>query len=187
MHRDERSAWQAGSYSFLTPACAEWCNTTAGPPPSLSSCPSSPASLSQSPLCTLPHRLLISLSPRPPIYRTLPLFIIPFPVSPPPPPLLLSLLLFTGSLSFSLSISLQPRGPCFLACITHNYFHPSIICLLLFSYPTSLSLLYDNNPHSPAYTCFFATPISHLPPLGSDECTSFPPSPSPPFFSLPLL
>lgn len=56
MHRDEQSAWQAGSYSFLTPASAEWCNRKAGP---LSS--SSPASPSLSPLCTLPRSLLMSI------------------------------------------------------------------------------------------------------------------------------
>lgn len=83
--------------------------------------------------CTLPHCLLISLSPKPPVHRTLPRFIIPFSFLLP----LLSLLLFTGSLSFLLSIFFLPRGPCFFACITHNYFHPSIICLLLFSFPTS--------------------------------------------------
>lgn len=120
-------------------------------------------------------------SPKAPISCTLSLFIILFPLY------LISVLLFTGSLSFTLSISLLPRGPCFLACITHNYFHPSIICLLLFSLPTSLSLLYDNNPHYPAYTSFFATPMPHLPPLGATECTSphsCPPSPSSLFSSL---
>lgn len=144
------------------------------PPP----IPPPPISLSPIPLSSL-HPSSYS-SPKAPISCTLPLFIIFFPLFIP----LLSVFLFSGSLSFTLSISLLPRGPCFFACITHNYFHPSIICLLLFSYPTSLSLLYDNNPHYPAYTSFFATPMSHLPPLGAAECTSphsCSPSPSPPF------
>lgn len=136
MHRDEQSAWQAGSYSSLTLASKEWCNRTA-PPSHFPSC----FSFSQSPLlCIYPCSLLPSLL----LSCTL---IILFPLFSP----LLSLLLFTVCFSFTLSISPLPRGPCFLACITHNYFHPSIICLLLFSYPTSLSLLYDNNPHYPAY------------------------------------
>lgn len=57
MHRDEQSAWQAGSYSFLTPASAEWCNRTAGPLPFLLPC--FPLRLSQSPPCTLPRSLLL--------------------------------------------------------------------------------------------------------------------------------
>lgn len=34
MHRDEQSVWQAGSYSFLTPASADWYKQNSRPPPS---------------------------------------------------------------------------------------------------------------------------------------------------------
>lgn len=54
MHRDEQSAWQAGSYSFLTPANGEWCNRTAGPLPF-------PSLTVSSHLCTLPLTLLPGL------------------------------------------------------------------------------------------------------------------------------
>lgn len=154
MHRDEQSAWQAGSYSFLTPAHTAWCNGTAAPSlfllfllPSLQACS----------LYSFSHSLPISL-PSLLIFAHCLSSLFPFLSLTPPQ------LQFTSFLSFSLSISLFPRGPCFVACITHNYFHPSIICLLLFSYPTPLSLLYDN-PHYPDYTCFSTTSIPHPPPL----------------------
>lgn len=140
MHRDEQSAWQAGSYSFLTPPSTE---AKEQPPPIFHLSLSSLLSMSS---LLLPRLLLLLL-----------------PLSLIPP------LLFTASLSLPLPVSLLYRGPCFFTCITHNYFHPSIICLLLFSHSTSLSLHYDNNPHYPAHTLFFAT-SSHLPPLWAAEC-----------------
>lgn len=124
MHRDEQSVWQAGSYSFLTPASAEWCYRTAGPLPFLS-LPCFP--LSKSPLLCVPFltlssslicsSLLFSAHSHSSLFSFLSL---------PPHP-------FLYSYSLAPSLSFPPRGPCFLACITHNYFHPSIICLLLFS------------------------------------------------------
>lgn len=82
MHRDEQSAWQAGSYSFLTPAHTAWCNGTAAPSlfllfllPSLQAC--SLYSFSHSLPISLPSLLIfahclsslfpfLSLTPPPP-------------------------------------------------------------------------------------------------------------------------
>lgn len=171
MHRDEQSGWQAGSYSFLTSAHTV-IHRTAGPLPFL---------------LLLLHHLPLSLST---LFSVsfLALFLpsllfVAHSLSTLVPPLPPSLDSYSLAHPFSLPISLLSRGPCFLTCITHNYFHPSIICLLLFSHPTSFSLHYDNNPHYPAYTRFFATPFSHLPPLWAAEYSSphtCSPSPSPP-------
>lgn len=96
MHRDEQSAWQAGSYSFLTPASTEWCNRTAGPYSfsSFSCClPISPVFLFLSVLlCTIPPFIILT-----------PLFIP-----------LLSWLLFTRSLVHpdNLALSQRPVFPC---------------------------------------------------------------------------
>lgn len=68
MHRDEQSAWQAGSYSFLTPASAECYNRTAGPLPFLLLLlllllPCVPLPLSQSTLLSVSfHALSFSLA-----------------------------------------------------------------------------------------------------------------------------
>lgn len=176
MHRDEQSAWQAGSYSFLTPDSAEWCNRTAGPLPFLLPCfalplsflfpsPFSPQLSFYLPSIPFPTHSLSSLFP----------FLSQSP--------LLSLLLFTCSLSISL---LSRSHVSMLALHTITSIHQlsaysSLATPLPFLYPMTTT------PHYPAYTCFFATPISHLPARGAAECTSRrtrPPSPSSPFSPL---
>lgn len=118
MHRDEQSVWQAGSYSFLTPARTDGYKQNSRLPPlrSFSSHDCLTPSLLCVPLClySLHTRTLHCPSPTRP-----------------------SLSIPIRWLRFSLSLSFS-RGPCFFTCITDNYFHPSIICPVLFSFLTSV-------------------------------------------------
>lgn len=107
MHRDEQSAWQAGSYSSLTPASVEWCNRTAGLLPFL------PLLIPSFPISSpSPHHFfsfayfvhyILSLSP----FLSLP----PFYHSP--------------ALLFFLSVSLFTQRPMFL-CLHYTQLLPSI-------------------------------------------------------------
>lgn len=158
MHRDEQSAWQAGSYSSLTPASVEWCNTTAGPLPFLPLLiPSFPIS---SPFPHLFHSFFLCL------LQALPLFI-----------MLVSLFIsvlwplpFSSALVLPLSISFYPEAHVsVLALHTITSIHQlSAYSSLASPLPTLYSItpplswlhmfLYD--PH------FTPTPHTQLPPSG---------------------
>lgn len=112
--------------------------------------------------CLTPSLLSVSLSVFIPC--TLALFIAP------PQPVPPCLFLFAGSVSPYLSPLAEARVS-LLALQTITSIHQlSAQSSLASSLP--FSQRWDNNPHSPAYTCSFATPFSQLPPLWAAECTS---------------
>lgn len=149
MHRDEQSAWQAGSYSSLTPASAEWCNRTAGLLPFLLL------------LIPFPHFLpsphLFSLC----LFHTLHPFIIPiyFFTS------ILSLLPFTRALVLPLGISFYPEAHVSVPAL-HTI--TSIHQLSAYSsLATPLPSFYSITPPLSWLHMFSMTPISYPPPAHS--------------------
>lgn len=168
---DEQSAWQAGSYSFLTPASTEWCNRTRGP---------------------LPFLLLLFFLcfPLPYIYSpfcALSCFLFPpsllFPAQSPSPSTTpsshthahLYSLALSRSLPVSLSLSLF-QSPLFPN-LHYTQLRPSIIHLLTLWLPHFL--LFRIMTTTPS---ILHTPFPHLPPLWPVKCNSphtFFPSPFP--------
>lgn len=164
---DEQSAWQAGSYSFLTPASTEWCNRTAG---------------------SLPFLLFFLCFPLPYIYSpflALSCFLFPpsllFPAQSPSPSTTpsshthLHTYIHWRCLTPSLSLSC-PKSP-----VSQLVFHTitPIHQLSAYSLATPLPTLFRIMTTTPS---ILHTPFPHLPPLWPVKCDSphtFFPSPFP--------
>lgn len=86
------------------------------------------------------------------------------------------------TLSPSLSLPFPEVHVSLLALHTITSIHQLSAYSSLASSLPFLDAMTTPHPHYPAYTCFLATPFSHLPPLWAAECTSphtCSPSPSP--------
>lgn len=157
MHRDEQSVWQAGSYSFLTPASTDWYKQNSRPPPS----PPPPM------LPSFPSLLSVSFSA---LSLSLPccLFLAHSPCSLSPPPPSLSVYSYSPSLFLPISPPFFQR-PVFLY-LHYTQLLPSINYLPGSSLASSLpfSQRHDNNPHYPCIHMFRRdTLLSPPTPLGS--------------------